>query len=1561
LDNSLTIPAGGGFAGSGDLSDFNYEFVGQPMVGDGTVVVRVSGVQNTSPNINAWGLLLRTGPSVTAAGAFVGVQSTGPTLFTWRRNTAAVTSQAGGLAISVPYWFKLVRSGQTVSSYYSLNGVDWTQLGTAQTLTLGNLVYVGPAVAADCCDTPTIQFDNLTVTTTPDFYLIPSQMSQTVSSAGDTTSYQVGLGGLNGFAGTATLSVQGLPAGVTAAINPGSITSGQVADVAVQVPSGTPVGSYTFTINGNSGGGAHGVQVQLSVAETAPGSLPAGWGSYAVGQGGTASYANGVYSLTIPTSSSGFAGSGDLSDFNYEFVGQPMVGDGTVVVRVSAVLNTGANSNVWGLLLRTGPSATAAGAFVGVQSTGPTLFSWRRSTAAVTSQANGLAISVPYWLKLVRSGQTASGYYSLNGVDWTQLGTAQTLTLGSLVYVGPAVAPDCCDTPTIQFDNLTVTTTSDFYPIPSQTAQTVSSTGDTTSYQVGLGSLNAATGAATLSVSGMPTGVTASVSPGSITSGQQANVTVQVANGTAVGTYSLTITATSGGSTHSVPVQLNVQNEAPGSLPSGWGSYAVGQGNATAGYANGVYSIGSDSDGATFGGTNDGKYGFIAQPMVGDGMIQARVTGVQGSGSSWVGVLLRTGPDASAAGAFAGIQTGLATFAWRPNTSSNTTTSVGLSLSAPYWVRLVRMGQSLSGYYSLNGADWTQIGTTRTVTLGSTVYVGLVLSPSCCDPTSATFDNLTVSSVPDFYFIPSETTQTVSSAGGTTSYQIVLGEVNGFTGTAALSVSGLPSGISVVMNPSSVTPGQIANVTVQVPSGSSVGTFPFTINGSSGSLLRSLPVQLNVATGATASLPAGWGSASVGGATGSASYNNGVYTVNGAAGGIGGAADAGYQFVAQALVGNGMIQARIVGATGNDDNLYGLLLRTGPTQNAAGAFIGKLGTVAPVFAWRTSTASTSSSSNGLALSSPYWVRLVRNAQTVSGYYSLNGVDWTQISTSRTLTLGTMVYVGLAVAGTATVQFDQLTISTDSDFYLIPSETGQTVSSSGDSASYQIVLGALSGFAGTATLSVSGLPSGITAVANPSSIAPGQTANVTVQVAAGTAVGAFPLTISASSGGLVRSLPVQLNVAAGALGSLPPGWGSFPVGSASGSASYNNNLYTVEGNAGGIGGAADGGYEFVAQALVGNGTIQARIIGATGNDDNLYGLLLRTGPTQNAAGAFIGKLGTHSPVFATRPNTASTTTSSNGTTVSNPYWVRLVRNGQAISGYYSTNGIGWTQISTSRTLTLGSTAYVGFAAASSAIVQFDQFTISAVADFFLIPSEATQTVSAGGTTNYHVSLGAMNGYTGTAVLSVQGLPSGVTAVVSPSPVSPGQTAIIAVQVASGTSAGAYPLTITGTNGTLTHTASVRLTVAGVSGALSPGWRRRLPAGIDYGKEVYPPLTVGYDRMRNRRDNGYKFVGQTIIDNGTLQNLIPATHRALNKSNSYGTLLVVGQNRRISRSLIERLGHNASVFIAPLPVHANSPSQDATSKGFVLRRRLLETEINGRLSRSGLCRSVCKGSG
>lgn len=96
-------------------------------------------------------------------------------------------------------------------------------------------------------------------------------------------------------------------------------------------------------------------------------------------------------------------------------------------------------------------------------------------------------------------------------------------------------------------------------------------------------------------------------------------------------------------------------------------------------------------------------------------------------------------------------------------------------------------------------------------------------------------------------FSLSATPATVSVVrGASASTSVSLTALGGFTGSAALTASGLPSGVSVAFVPSSVTAGTPSTATFTASSAAATGTSPITITGSGGGATGTTEVWLVV-------------------------------------------------------------------------------------------------------------------------------------------------------------------------------------------------------------------------------------------------------------------------------------------------------------------------------------------------------------------------------------------------------------------------------------------------------------------------------------------------------------------------------------------------------------------------------------------------------------------------------------------------------------------------------------------------------------------------------------------
>src|SRR4029077_7214413 len=111
-------------------------------------------------------------------------------------------------------------------------------------------------------------------------------------------------------------------------------------------------------------------------------------------------------------------------------------------------------------------------------------------------------------------------------------------------------------------------------------------------------------------------------------------------------------------------------------------------------------------------------------PLMGDGSIVARLTSQCGEPA---GVMIRETLTPSSTDAYAWFWPNQAYLQYRPATCASVATQIAsFDGSSPYWLQLVRIGSTFTGYASLDGVSWTQIGST-TIAMAQTVYIGLAV------------------------------------------------------------------------------------------------------------------------------------------------------------------------------------------------------------------------------------------------------------------------------------------------------------------------------------------------------------------------------------------------------------------------------------------------------------------------------------------------------------------------------------------------------------------------------------------------------------------------------------------------------------------------------------------------------------------------------------------------------------------------------------------------------------------------------------------------------------------
>src|SRR6266852_4441492 len=189
--------------------------------------------------------------------------------------------------------------------------------------------------------------------------------------------------------------------------------------------------------------------------------------------------------------------------------------------------------------------------------------------------------------------------------------------------------------------------------------------------------------------------------------------------------------------------------------------------------------------------------------------------------------------------------------------------------------------------------------------------------------------------------------------------------------------------------------------------------------------------------------------------------------------------------------------------------------------------------------------------------------------------------------------------------------------TTPSFVLSTSPTSLTMTQ-GASGTSTITITPQNGFNGNVSLSASGLANGVTASFSPNPATATSTLTLTASSTATT--GTVTVTITGTSGSLTHTASISLTVRL--IPTLPSVWTDGDIGApgVAGSASYANNVFTVNGAGAQIYGTADA-FHFVYQPLSGDGTIIARLVSLQGGSGYVSaGVMIREGLSAGSTNA-----------------------------------------------------------------------------------------------------------------------------------------------------------------------------------------------------------------------------------------------------------------------------------------------------------------------------------------------------
>jgi RHS repeat-associated protein len=949
----FTVQGSGNGFGNGSTAD-SFNFAYQALSGDGTIVARIA-----SSNGGQAGVMLRE--TLTAGSTTAFMSSYGASVFYYRTTTGVGMGSASGSG-SVPYWYKVTRSGNVFTAYVAPDGVNFVKVGASQTINMAQSIYVGLGVSStNPGGLSTATFDSVSVNSNANPAPVITSVSATTGSIGS----QVVITGQN--FGTTQGNSTVLLHGAATTVNSWSASS-----ITITIPSGASSGYLLVSV---APGMNDSNAINFSITSNP---LPSGWLDQdvgAVGLAGSATYSNGVFTVQ----GAGLGYEGGLTADSFHFVYQSLTGNGTVVVRVASVSNQFAYA---GVVIRDSLDTSDTALFMSSYASAD--WQYYRTTSGSASAYASATGSVPYWYMVTRNGSQFTGYVSPDGINWLQVGASQTINMAQTVYLGFGVSSGSTGSLyTATFDSVSSSSIANPAPVISSLSATEGPIGT----QVVITGQNFGTTQGTSTV--LLHGAAVTINSWSATS-----ITITIPTGATSGDLIVSVAPSMNNSN---PVEFTITTNPP---PSGWLDQDVGYvgqlGSST--YTSGVFTVIGGGNGNGGGDNTQDGYHFDYRVLSGDGTIIARIASVNNNG--WPGVMMRETLVSGAKSIF--LRGYISPILQSRNVANGSISQVSGPNVTWNWVKIVRTGNDFVGYVSPDGVNWTVVGGSVPISMAGTIYVGVAVTSDYIGTLStATFDNVSLSTSTN----PAPVITSLSATTGPVGTQVII------TGTGF----GASQGTSTVtLNNSPVTIGlwSATSISVTIPGGATSGNMIVLLSPSMDS---SNPVVFSVTS---SPIPSGWFDQDIGlvWQRGSATYSSGVFTINGAGPSTSGYAD-GLHFVYQPIASDFTIIARVTSL--NTNARGGVMVRQtlDPNSTDATAYVYAYGNPPDIdeFDYRNlygiPVTSTTVGSSALG-----WVKLTRSVNAFSGFSSPDGVNWTQIGATQTIPTTSTVYVGLV--GTA---------------------------------------------------------------------------------------------------------------------------------------------------------------------------------------------------------------------------------------------------------------------------------------------------------------------------------------------------------------------------------------------------------------------------------------------------------------------------------------------------------------------------------------------------------------
>jgi uncharacterized membrane protein len=483
----------------------------------------------------------------------------------------------------------LVRNGSVTHAF----GMDQREVGLAFTEGNGTLSVTAPPngnvappgyymlFILNQSGVPSVASFVQVTPTPPDFSLAANPSSQSVLP-GQSTSYSINSIPSNGFTGNVSFSVTGLPTGATANFTPTSVAGSGSSTLAVNTSSSTPTGTYTLVVTGSSGTLTHTAQVQLSVTPPSNFSVAATPSSQTVLLGKGTTYSVSVKPISGFTGNVSFSVTGLPTGATASFAPTSVAGSGSSKLTVNTSSSTPPGTSTLtitassGTLIHSVQVKLVVNAFlVAATPTSRTILQGTSTTYGVSvTPSSGFTGNVSFSISGLPSGATAS--FTPTSVVGSGSSTLAVNTATSTPY-GTYTLTITATSGTLIYSTQVKLVVNAFLVAATPTSRTILQ-GTSTTYSVSVSPSSGFTGNVSFSISGLPSGATASFTPTSVVGSGSSTLTVNTATSTPPGIYTLTVKGTSGALTYSTQIKLAVNAFLVAATPT---SRAVSRGSST--------------------------------------------------------------------------------------------------------------------------------------------------------------------------------------------------------------------------------------------------------------------------------------------------------------------------------------------------------------------------------------------------------------------------------------------------------------------------------------------------------------------------------------------------------------------------------------------------------------------------------------------------------------------------------------------------------------------------------------------------------------------------------------------------------------------------------------------------------------------------------------------------------------------------------------------------------------------------------------------------------------------